>query len=48
MNRITYLVRGQIRKNRVSRADDVSMFMSMNVFVKPYALMIVRLILVNM
>jgi hypothetical protein len=53
MNITTYLLRGHTRKNCVNCTKDITedgipMFMSVNVFVKQYALMIARLILVNM
>ena len=48
MNRITYLLSGHVRKKCVTCTDGIPMFMSMNVFVKQYGLMNVRLILVNM
>ena len=48
MDRITYLLRGQTRRKYVSCTDGIPMSMSMNVFGKPYDLVIVRLILVNM
>ena len=47
MNRITYLLGGHIRKNWVNCTDSIPVYMGVNVFVKPYALIIVRLILVK-